>query len=1626
MKRILSLFLSLVLVLSMCLGNVINVSASTLDETTMIEKTNTLVDLVDKDYSVNYTDGVTPSTYSTVKSPLDGTLKRGITFNITKNKNTVTSDTTTFNTSTIKCDYHTTVGYTQIQCDWSINNSAFSPKSVSGDVKVRFSGRMYNTAEGIPSFEIKNYASVALSNNEKLKANTWYTFDSLLDLTKSVSDFTVTFTEELSAASSAEGAIAQSISKTATTGLSGFSYIRFRSGATAGTVTYFDDLKLEYTEPPFEKAEIKNVGTNNVVTDGQNIVPITLSADIPEITKDHIAVTNLETNQEIDATSIEVTSDGTNPVVKASLSSNLASWSQYRVTISADAFGAGTVQRTGDDEATAVTDISKEFETSKPPFATKGFSFESVGGEIVAKGLVANTTGTPKDIKMVFSSFNSNGTQGAIVPTNCDDFNNASGEEIEASTAIDGLEKYNFFIIDNWTNKTPLLGVSANVDESGNIIDENPVSGGALSGTEAAISADELNHDTLELSVRVDTKANRVADGILFVYAKGETLSDTNLPLYAKSVSTAADGTLSTVIPLTESLDYGEYTVEFACAALPNNLTDNFNRYTAEELLQARKDEILADAKNAATGAELKEILLGLNADDETVNSNFDIFGADTDMTDYETVLDRDNIFTRMLSSVAGLADYDALVALFESASADQVQYEIENPTIMIEGIKATVADTTHTTTYASTTANYSGTQALMTDSVKNHWMFTPANASKQKCYEISNDTSFGGSVAKFEALTPTYFQMFFGGNIPGGADITYNTLKGRTGIMEGRIRFTHAVTPKFKFSPEGGNSGELSIGGTLNADTWYKFKWEVVPGSFIKVTFTEIGVDNPHEVSKKWNYTSESFTYFRFFPSVPTGESLYLDDVVITTDLVPYEKAKITSVGTANVVEGYQNILSFELSNKIPTLTKDHITVTNKETNDVINADSITVTGDSTQTVSVTLSDNLSGWSEYTLTIDPLAFGEGNFQRTGRQELAEITALNADFATTKAPLAAKPFVFTYSNSLLNAKTLVANTTGSAKDMQFVFASFDKDGRLAEVASADHSGFSSGEEAYLDADISTSGAQKFNFFVIDTWADKNMLFGANYTVDGKGAPVEVETIGCDALEASVAAMELGEFDYENIKLEVSIDTKSNTVTEGIIFVYKTGEALSSTNLPTYAKAVKTTADGTLKTEVLLPKDAEYSAYTVEFVSDKLTDGLTKTFNYYSPEEILANKRAAIFADAKASSSAEELQEVITGVNSAGELLNDNFDVFTKDTDMTDYIKNIDKLAVFEAMLPSVSNLADYDALVNLFETCAQNQRSKEVEEQKIVIANEAKASQTYGALRMVMLGINEKGEAANTNFEVVSTDANMTNYNKLKSKDKVFIKMYDKLSQVSDYDSLIELFEKCAKEQYNSENESKPSASSNNKGYGGSSVAVKETVDKPVVSAPETGSAAVSTGKFADMKSHWAENYVNELADRGIMNGYTDGSFRGENGITRAELAKTLVEALEVTGSGSISYSDVSSDSWYATYVARAALAGIVKGYEDGTFAPDVQVTRQDAALMLYRAMSIGRQLPLGYTFFTDDLDIDDYASGAIRTLGDLGIVNGDSNKAFKPKNTITRAEVATIICRALDYIESH
>ena len=171
------------------------------------------------------------------------------------------------------------------------------------------------------------------------------------------------------------------------------------------------------------------------------------------------------------------------------------------------------------------------------------------------------------------------------------------------------------------------------------------------------------------------------------------------------------------------------------------------------------------------------------------------------------------------------------------------------------------------------------------------------------------------------------------------------------------------------------------------------------------------------------------------------------------------------------------------------------------------------------------------------------------------------------------------------------------------------------------------------------------------------------------------------------------------------------------------------------------------------------------------------------------------------------------------------------------------------------------------------------------------------------------------------------------------------------------------------------------------------------------------------------MQGHWGEGYAKVLSDKKIINGYEDGSFKPENNVTRAEIAKMLVAGFNIDGANAIAFSDVSEGSWYAGFVARASAAGIVTGY-DGKFNPEGNLTRQDAALMVFRALEKIKAMPQTSASFKDDSEISAYASNAVKALGAIKVLTGDAEGNFNPTAPITRAEIAAVICRALDWAQ--
>ena len=174
---------------------------------------------------------------------------------------------------------------------------------------------------------------------------------------------------------------------------------------------------------------------------------------------------------------------------------------------------------------------------------------------------------------------------------------------------------------------------------------------------------------------------------------------------------------------------------------------------------------------------------------------------------------------------------------------------------------------------------------------------------------------------------------------------------------------------------------------------------------------------------------------------------------------------------------------------------------------------------------------------------------------------------------------------------------------------------------------------------------------------------------------------------------------------------------------------------------------------------------------------------------------------------------------------------------------------------------------------------------------------------------------------------------------------------------------------------------------------------------------------------FTDLDSvEWAKPAITTLAARKVINGRTATTFAPNDDITRAEFAKILINAfgLVTPGSTVTGLSDVTdSSAWYYAPIASAYNKGIITGYADGTFGVNDKVTRQDMAVMVYRAAkaaNISINVMAAEVNFEDADQIADYAKEAVTALQRAGIINGVSDTEFAPTATATRAQAAKII----------
>lgn len=111
---------------------------------------------------------------------------------------------------------------------------------------------------------------------------------------------------------------------------------------------------------------------------------------------------------------------------------------------------------------------------------------------------------------------------------------------------------------------------------------------------------------------------------------------------------------------------------------------------------------------------------------------------------------------------------------------------------------------------------------------------------------------------------------------------------------------------------------------------------------------------------------------------------------------------------------------------------------------------------------------------------------------------------------------------------------------------------------------------------------------------------------------------------------------------------------------------------------------------------------------------------------------------------------------------------------------------------------------------------------------------------------------------------------------------------------------------------------------------------------------------------FPDISGHWAEDFIDSLVDRGAVNGFPDNTFRPDTFLTRAQFVKILLLAIGVEPEGytpQAPFRDVPFDHWASSYIAAAQSRGLVVGYPDGSFQPERFVTRAEVMTVVARAL---------------------------------------------------------------------
>ncbi|RCX22835.1 secreted pullulanase [Fontibacillus phaseoli] len=186
-----------------------------------------------------------------------------------------------------------------------------------------------------------------------------------------------------------------------------------------------------------------------------------------------------------------------------------------------------------------------------------------------------------------------------------------------------------------------------------------------------------------------------------------------------------------------------------------------------------------------------------------------------------------------------------------------------------------------------------------------------------------------------------------------------------------------------------------------------------------------------------------------------------------------------------------------------------------------------------------------------------------------------------------------------------------------------------------------------------------------------------------------------------------------------------------------------------------------------------------------------------------------------------------------------------------------------------------------------------------------------------------------------------------------------------------------------------------------------------------------------SVKTFKDSADTWAKEYIEISVARGITTGIDKEHFAPQAAVTRGQMAVFLGRALKLdeASAGNVTFTDVDPDAYYHGFIAAMKQAGILAGYEDGSFRPDQKVTREEMLTMVMKAHEYTKEknvagLPIATpssASFADEGDISNFALGFVKAARELGLISGTPEGKFAPQDTATRDQMAKVLTMLME-----